>query len=688
MSNKTRSLKGSLEALLPGAVEDPQRALLTVARELYVGLNTPVSLGLEILLRYGELEQVIRKRVNPLDYNDELSFRLDYQAVNFLAKAPLKVSGVDPQAKAVQSFLESEDSCRQTNHRIRVYRDSPHTAGPLIHTVLHGAARLISETLGLIDWNEWLSKCRFGPGADSSTADNRTSAYDKLLTKPEATRDAIPLACMLINEVHGLQCSFGRDPAMGPQQTFAEGDLESVRGNRITFVPKSAVTHRTIAIEPHMNIYMQLGVGGILRRKLRRRGLDLDSQEGNQFLARKGSVDGSLCTIDLSAASDTLSRELVRELIPDPWFRLMDALRSKVGLLRGEGSTTAVIRYEKFSSMGNGFTFELETLIFWALARSVLEVLGIPSHDSEGLPTVRVYGDDIVCPTTAYRTMVDVLSWCGFSTNDRKSYFSGYFRESCGKDYFAGTLVRPFFQKELPSDVQALFRMANGLRRAASRSCAHYGCDNRFELAWRHTVRRLPKPFRAFYQPAYKGVNPYEVADCFATDPRGYSSTSSSEEGLEASRWVWRPDRPIGPRNSGERRSRFKETPSAEEQPLRGLCMTDDSIALIGNTDEAMGSPYCMLKLDRCLQRTAHVTMGVRARPRGFEWKSSEINVFGVLLYETRNGREIAQGMRSTTRGAGKRHVVWLHWEQWRDLGPWCERSNLSLFAPRPSLIG
>ena len=688
MSNKTRSLKGSLEALLPGAVEDPQRALLTVARELFVGLDTPISLGLEIRLRYGELEQVVRKRVNPLDYNDELSFRLDYQAVNFLAKAPLKVSGVDPQAKAVQSFLESEDSCKQTNHRIRVYRDSPHTAGPLIHSVLHGAARLISETLGLIDWDEWVSRCRFGPGADSSTTENRTSAYDKLLTKPGATRDAIPLACMLVNEVHGLQCAFGRDPYFGPQKKISEGDFEHVRGNRITFVPKSAVTHRTIAIEPHLNIYMQLGVGGILRRKLRRRGLDLDSQEGNQFLARRGSIDGKLCTIDLSAASDTLSRELVRELLPPSWYDLLDVIRSKVGLLRGEGSTTTVIKYEKFSSMGNGFTFELETLIFWALARSVLEVLGIPVHDEDGQLSLRVYGDDIVCPTAAYSTLVEVLAWCGFSTNDRKSYFSGYFRESCGKDYYAGALVRPFFQKELPSDVQALFRMANGIRRAASRSCAHYGCDDRFELAWRHTVRRLPKPFRRFHQPAFKRINPYEMADCFATGPRGYGCTDSSQEGSETFGWLWRPERPSRPGETRIRRGRYKETPSAEEHSLIGFCTTDDSIALVSNADEAMGSPYCGLKLDPLLQRPAHVTMGIRAKPRGFEWRTSEANVFGVLLYETRNGREIAQGPRSTTRGTGKRHVVWLHWEQWRDLGPWCKRANLRLLAPRPSLQG
>lgn len=669
MSHKTRSLKGSLEALLPGKADDPQGDLLAVARELLAGLDTPTALGLEICLRYGELEQVVRKKVNPFDYNDALSFRLDYQAVSFLAKAPLKIAGIDPKANAIKSFLESEESCRRTNHRIRLYRDSPYTIGPSMHSILHGATKIISSTLGDLDPLELLSYCRFGPGADSSTKANRTSSYDKLLTKPEVTRDAAPLACALVKSVHGLQCAFGLDPVFGPQREFAEQDLEYVRGNRITFVPKTAVTHRTIAIEPHLNIYLQLGAGMMIRKKLRKRGLDLNSQEGNQYLAKKGSYDGSLCTIDLSSASDTLSRELVRELLPDPWFVFLDAMRSKVGLLRGDGPA-AVVRYEKFSSMGNGFTFELETLIFWALTLSVLDHLGESRYDSDGLPRCRVYGDDIIAPSTAYQTIVDVLAWCGFSTNDKKSFSSGYFRESCGQDFYAGTPVRPYFQKELPSDVQTLFRMANGLRRAAFRSCAYYGCDNRYKLAWNRAIRGLPKPFRGFYQPSHKGVIPNEVASYLTPSFNGGSEGFLSQKETTVS-WKWKVR--WDPRRLWETRIReaSKETPSVEENALIGFDATDDSLALIGNLDEALGSKSYRFRWDRFLHRPTHITLAVRAEPRRFAWDTSRRNVFGVLLYETRYGREIASGSQSTNRGSGPRYVVWLHWEQWRDMGPW-----------------
>lgn len=675
MSKKARSLKGSLEALLPGKTEDPQGSLLAVARELFVGLDTPLSLGLEICLRYGELEQVVRKRVNPLDYNDSLRFRLDYQAVSFLAKAPLKIKGVDPQAKSVESFLESEEACRQTNMRIRLYRDRPEKLGPQFHSILHGAAGLIAGTLGDLCESELLVSGRFGPGADSSTFGDRTTAYDKMLISPEVTRDAAPWACRLVNSLHGLQCSFGRDPIFGPQQSFAVSDFASKVGNRITFVPKTAVIHRAIAIEPHLNIYLQLGVGAMIRRRLKRRGLDLDSQEGNQYLAKVGSIENSLCTIDLSAASDTLARELVRELIPEPWFTVMDDVRSKVGLLRvGASKEADVIRYEKFSSMGNGFTFELETLIFWALAKATTTYLGLSHYTTDNIPTVRVYGDDIVVPAQCYALLVEVLSWCGFTTNRAKSFSSGYFRESCGKDYYNGTPVRPFFQKEMPNDVQALFRMANGLRRAAFRSCRGNGCDNRYLAAWNCAVRRLPKPFRGFYQPLSKGVNPDEVADYLNASASGGCPGFVSQEANEVGNiWQWRPTADVrGAWETRHRDRRGKETPSSEEIYSVGFSETDDSVALVGNLDEAMGSRFCRLKWENDVSRPIHITWAIRAEPRRFAWDTSNAKVFGVLLYETRNGREMAQGSQSTSRGSGKPHVVILHWEQWRDLGPWC----------------
>ena len=89
--------------------------------------------------------------------------------------------------------------------------------------------------------------------------------------------------------------------------------------------------------------------------------------------------------------------------------------------------------------MGNGFTFPLETLIFWALTASACE---------GDVDSVSVYGDDIICPRERADDVIDTLTMCGFKINLEKSFVEGPFRESCGCDYYKGIDIRPFYKKE------------------------------------------------------------------------------------------------------------------------------------------------------------------------------------------------------------------------------------------------
>jgi len=260
--------------------------------------------------------------------------------------------------------------------------------------------------------------------------------------------------------------------------------FNTVRGNEIVFVPKNAKTHRVIAKEPHVNSFMQKGFGRYLRDRLRTvAGVDLKDQTLNQQLARDGSLTGTLATIDLSGASDTISTELVRLLLPEKWFSLLDQIRSKSGYLREKEYW---VHYNKFSSMGNACTFELESLMFWALCSAVLEING-------GEQTLNVYGDDIVVPVEHYESVVKVIDYVGFSVNKEKSFHSGPFRESCGKDYFLGHDVRPIFLKESISSAEVLVKLANSIRRYANRRLNGLGCDKRFHAAWNYLIGRLPK---------------------------------------------------------------------------------------------------------------------------------------------------------------------------------------------------
>jgi hypothetical protein len=227
-------------------------------------------------------------------------------------------------------------------------------------------------------------------------------------------------------------------------------------------VPKDAFVDRVICIEPTGNIYCQKGLGQVLRRRLKRSGVDLNDQTINQELARKGSIDGSLATLDLSSASDSLCYELVKAVMPPRWFNALNDCRSTATLLP-DGTWR---HNEKFSSMGNGYTFELESLIFYALLRAVCDKSDV----------VSVYGDDLIVPNHQAQRCIEALDSIGFKTNESKSFSTGPFRESCGKHYFRGTDVTPVYQKE-----SLLERESN------ARLCQLYRAYNRL-YRWQYRV--------------------------------------------------------------------------------------------------------------------------------------------------------------------------------------------------------
>jgi hypothetical protein len=225
----------------------------------------------------------------------------------------------------------------------------------------------------------------------------------------------------------------------------------TAQGNRITFVPKDARSLRTIAIEPALNVCLQLGVHSYIAQQLKRFGNDIEDQSRNQKLARLGStlpLGRSLSTIDLSQASDSVSIELVRYLVPWDWFCFLDDIRCKTGVVKGNH-----IYYEKFSSMGNGFTFALETLLFWALG-SAASSLG-------GGTITSCYGDDIIIEDSCTLLMLEVLRFCGFTVNRDKSFTCGPFRESCGADWHSGYRVTPQYIRQVTLRCTDVYNLLN-----------------------------------------------------------------------------------------------------------------------------------------------------------------------------------------------------------------------------------
>jgi hypothetical protein len=228
--------------------------------------------------------------------------------------------------------------------------------------------------------------------------------------------------------------------------------IEEVKGNVLFTVPKKSDIDRVACKEPDINMFIQKGVGSFLRRRLRRFGIDLNDQSRNRGLARIGSVTGELATLDLSSASDSVTTELVNLLLPTFWFTLLDASRCHVTIIDGDEHQNHM-----FSSMGNGFTFELESLLFFVLCKAVAYFTG-----TRGV--VSIYGDDIICPTEMCHDVSSVLKYFGFSLNQDKSFFNGPFRESCGGHFYNGFDITPFYIGEPIVRMDKLIDVANKLR--------------------------------------------------------------------------------------------------------------------------------------------------------------------------------------------------------------------------------
>lgn len=401
------------------------------------------------ILRYVELQ----KENDPTVYGSPQSYRAATSVLSLLKKYPFSgVTGLDPRKAAIDTFYKAERQCKRTNKRLRWFRvrgyrlDKHH---PGLHSVIHVARQKIASWLGNVDLNTIYDHSRHGPGGSIQVGGDKTTAYYKFAAKSyTCSSSALTLAstAILADEQWRRYVANGDTvggilPSVAEAYPFVTKRLKVTDYNKVSFVPKTVKTLRSIAVEPLMNIYLQLGVGHHFRRCLKRVGCDLDDQTRNQTLARIGSIQTSdqyrrLCTIDLSSASDTVSYELVRELLPEDWFDLCCSLRSRKGILEGK-----TIPWEKFSSMGNGFTFELESLIFLALAHSVADELRQEKDD------LSVYGDDLIVPMSMALRFCEVLRYCGFSLNVEKTYIHGPFRESCGADWFDGENTRPFFLK-------------------------------------------------------------------------------------------------------------------------------------------------------------------------------------------------------------------------------------------------
>lgn len=441
-------------------------------RALCESIDSPRSLTCWLLATYGEWGQYLALSVDPLLYEDADRFADDYLVTSILQKSPRLPIEIDRRAVAEGKFRAAETVCKETNSRLDSFAEGRDFPDPDVTMLIAHAIGHVHRILGPLrraDLDYVEESCRFGPGATTSLSGVVTQGAKYKRRALDVTPRLLPFRTFCF-------------PDLWRQNAC---DIRVTDCSKVSFVPKNSKTDRTICIEPDLNIFVQLGIGALLRKKLEDFGLDLSDQSVNQNLAREGSITDTLCTMDLSAASDSISRSLVWLMLPYSWADLLHFARVDKTRLG-----TEVIPLEKWSSMGNGYTFELETLIFYSLLLGACEIFGY------GWDKVSAYGDDLIFPSEFEDLIRRALNYLGFSVNPEKTFGKGHFRESCGADWFKGVNVRPIFFRSENHDFPSLcYSNGNAIRRYASKRRGD-SCDSRFLPAWIRLFTAVPEADR------------------------------------------------------------------------------------------------------------------------------------------------------------------------------------------------
>lgn len=446
-----------------------------ISFDCLIAINTAYSLSLYLALKNSVLDQI--SKPDPFNYDCPHKYLLDIQAYAIIAKNLSLDPFEDLKINAVDNFYKIESLNQKTNERLSRLGYKP----DFVHTVQNNVLYLIGERPNF-DLDS--STSYIGPGATSTNHGEFINQLDKLKRQQDCTSAAAPLAQYIC------------------KNTCIKLPDSYIDHSTFNTVPKNFKTLRPINVEPGLNMIVQKFLGSKLRIALQKKGYDLNSRPIlHGYAAQRGSITDDYATIDLSNASDMISYRVIKELLPTEWFHYLNTSRSHNTIING-----SKVKLEKFSSMGNGFTFELESVIFLAILMALKNTRFLRLQDDKLIGDISVFGDDLIVRKDDVNDLLIMLDYFGFQVNKEKSYHHGPFRESCGKDYWLGINVRPIYLKGA-TDVNnpaSFYVLANNIRRI---SLLLYGVDpknSRFSRVYSKVLKYIPHNIRVF-GPEYLG---------------------------------------------------------------------------------------------------------------------------------------------------------------------------------------
>lgn len=332
---------------------------------------------------------------------------------------------------------------------------------PIVFRVVQEARKIAKRILGDFDPEAIISFARFGKRSSIGCGFQNAYIDYKLTTVPAFTstvaarkwffNDYLPNDPVLKRVVKRL---FRTAKAKREAFNFVCVSLKLVN------VPKSWKTLRTITPLSLLELFYTFAVGGVIQERLAENGLDITVlQAVHRKLAQLGSSgDIKIATTDLSRASDSILSQLLCAVLPRGWYNALRPAFCRQVTVDGITMATHTVL-----PMGNGFTFPVETLIFYCLTKAIGNLARVRGIFS-------VYGDDIIYPQRLHKYVCKVFPLLGLTINEEKSYADSFFRESCGGDYYRGCDVRPYIFKGEGQTMSRsrylclLYKAINGLR--------------------------------------------------------------------------------------------------------------------------------------------------------------------------------------------------------------------------------
>lgn len=318
--------------------------------------------------------------------------------------------------------------------------------------------------------DEIAESAHYGPGSTQSVRGSDVG-YHRKMEANECTPLAVDLAAKALIHDKASWAHLGMDPVYSGNPDAQLGFLRVAREwlsasvcsvDTLMFIHKNMTALRSISAQPTCSGMLQLGVHAVVAPRLIAFGVDISDQSKNRKMARQGSWEEKtlhpdpLVTLDKSDASSFLARDLVTYLFPPPWAKLLMKIRTPSYQAPPELGGQ-VHRYSMYAGMGNGTTFVIETLVFWAMV-----------YATSGCATVEefvekcdfaVYGDDVILRRSHAHRYIQFAEWMGFVFNKKKSFLDGPFRESCGADFYDGHPVRPAtlnLERETVADLEII----------------------------------------------------------------------------------------------------------------------------------------------------------------------------------------------------------------------------------------